>query len=147
MDLDLVSRRLAELALNADGILRADPFTPLSITEPHFYVGEYTVEYDQTYGGLMDVLLTCRLMVSRSDDEAGQALLKSFVKRSGPSSIKAALEAGRGAPGEAALGGACDDIQVTGVRANRLYTVGTGTYVGAEWTIRVIGTDSEEETP
>lgn len=144
MDLDLISERLAALALNVNGIIRSDGYLPDSISEPHFYVAEVTIQYDQTYGGQMDVQLLCRVLVGRSDDRAGQELLKGFMRRTGPTSVKAALEAGRGEPGEPALGGACDDFHVTGVRAHRLYTVGTSTYVGAEWPVHVIGTDSEE---
>jgi hypothetical protein len=67
------------------------------------------------------------------------------MRRSGPSSIKAVLETGRGEPGVLALGGACDDFQVKGVQAHRIYRVGEASYYGAQWTVRVIGTDSEGE--
>lgn len=145
MDLELVSQRLAVLGKNAEGIRAADAFVPDSVTVPHFYVGEVRLDYDQTYGGLMDVQFICVVLTATTDDRAGQKSLKSFMKRSGPTSIKAALEAGRGEPGEAALDGACDDLHVKGVQAHRIYRVGDANYYGAQWTVRVIGTDSEEE--
>lgn len=145
MNLDLVSEKLAALGMNAEGILRADPFVPDSVSVPNFYVGEVRLDYDQTFGGLMDVRFICVVVTSAAADRAGQSRLKSFMKRTGPSSIKAALEAGRGEPGEPALDGACDDFHVTGVQAHRIYRIGDASYYGAQWTVRVIGTDSEEE--
>jgi hypothetical protein len=145
MDLNLVSDRLAVLALNTQGILRADGFVPASVSEPHFYVGEITLQYDQTFGGMGDVVLLCRVLACRADDEAGQRLLKDFMRPTGPTSLKAALEAGRGEPGEMALDGACDDFHVLRVQNHRQYTVGSNTYIGAEWPVHVIGTESEEE--
>jgi hypothetical protein len=147
VDLELVSQKLAALGETVEGIIRADAFVPDSVTAPHFYVGEVRLDYDQTYGGLEDVLFLCVVLTSTTDDKAGQDKLKSFMKRSGPSSVKAALEAGRGEPGELALDGACDDLHVKGVQAHRIYRVGEASYYGAQWTVRVIGTESEEETP
>lgn len=142
MDLDLVRERLAALGLTVEGILRADPYSPDSISEPHLYVGEMLIQYDQTFGGLMDVEFTVRVLASHADDEAGQSLLNTFVRPTGPTSVKAALEGTPGVP--QTLGGACDDLHVPRMQGHRLYKVGEHVYLGAEWPVRVIGTESEE---
>jgi hypothetical protein len=60
-------------------------------------------------------------MVSRADDLSGQATLDALLSGSGPASLKAAIEAARGAPGQAAPGGAADDLQVVRAQSYRLY--------------------------
>lgn len=129
--------RLALAVEPVEGIMRADAFVPDSATEPHFYAGEITELFDQTFGGMVDVEVICRLLVARSDDDNRQAQLKRYMARTGPTSIKAAIEA------DPTLGGACHDLHIKRVQGHRLYKVGESTYYGAEWPVRVIGTDSE----
>ena len=142
MELNLISERLAALALTVEGINRADGFVPDSVTTPHFYVGEIGIDYDQTFHGqaapgMSDVQVACRVLSSTTDDKAGQNLLKTFMSDFGPASVKAVLE---GTPGVAqTLGGACDDLHVRRVQNHRIYRVGEGSYFGAEWVVRVIG--------
>ncbi|WFF07253.1 hypothetical protein O7622_01230 [Micromonospora sp. WMMD1076] len=138
MDFVLVSQRLALAGAEVAGIVRADPMVPDSISEPHLYVGEWTINYDQTYGGLVDAEVIVRVLTSRADDMAGQERLKDFMRRTGPTSVKARFEA------DPTLGGACQDLHVRQFRGHRQYQVGEKRYYGGEWPVRVIGIDSEE---
>lgn len=117
-------------------------YTPDSVTEPHFFVGEFSAEYDKTYGRMDEVEYTCRVLVGRGDDRAAQELLDALLSRDGAASLKAAIEAARGAPGEAALGGLADDLHVTRMQGYRWYEHAGIQYVGAELMVRVIGDGS-----
>lgn len=118
-------------------------YTPDSVAEPHFFVGEYGQTYDQTYGRGQDELeFTCRVLVGRADDVSSQKLLDAMLSGSGPASLKRAIEAARGAPGTLALGGAADDLHVVRVQGYRWYEHAGTHYVGAELIIRVIGEGS-----
>ncbi|MER8042712.1 hypothetical protein [Streptomyces sp. NPDC094032] len=113
---------------------------PDAITAPHFFCAEYSVEFDKAMrGGLDEAELTCRVLVGRPDDRAGQEILDALLDGSGPSSLKQAIEAARGAPGEYALGGLADDLRVTRIQGYRWYEHQGTQYVGAELMIRIIG--------
>ncbi|MFG2699533.1 hypothetical protein [Streptomyces sp. NPDC048386] len=125
-----------------DGIgkLTCTGYTPDSIVAPHFFVAEYTQDYDKAFGRSKDELeFTSRVLVSRSDDQASQRILDAMLSGSGTASLKVAIEAARGAPGEYALGGLADDLHVTRVQGYRWYEHEGAQYVGAELIIRVIG--------
>lgn len=118
-------------------------YTPDGITEPHFFVAEYTQEYDKAMRRSKDELeFTSRVLVGRADDKASQELLDAMLSGSGTASLKAAIEAARGAPGELALGGLADDLHVVRVQGYRWYEHEGTQYVGAELIIRVIGDGS-----
>lgn len=120
--------------------LTCSGFVPDSIAEPHFFVAEYTQEYDRAFRRALDELeFTARVLVGRADDRASQVLLDSMLSGSGTASLKQAIEAARGAPGEAALGGLADDLHVVRVQGYRWYEHAGVQYVGAELIIRVIG--------
>lgn len=115
-------------------------YVPDSVTEPHFFVGEVEVTFDKAYGRQLDVLeFTCRVLVGRADDRSSQQILDALLSGSGPSSLKAAIEAARGAPGEHALDGAADDLHLMRVQGYRWYEHNGTQYVGAELIIKVIG--------
>jgi len=123
--------------------LTATGYVPDAITEPHFFVGEVEVTYDRAMGRGLDQLdLTCRALVGRQDDRASQKILDALLSGSGPASLKAAIEAARGAPGQMALGGLADDMHVMRVQGYRWYEHQGTTYVGAELAIKVIGSGS-----
>jgi hypothetical protein len=125
------------------GKLTCTGYTPDAITEPHFFVGEVSVTFDQTMKrGLDELEITCRTLVGRGDDKAAQKVLDALLSGSGPASLKAAIEAARGAPGELALGGLAHDLHVVRVQGYRWYEHQGTTYVGAELIIRVIGEGS-----
>lgn len=116
---------------------------PDSVTVPQFFPADVEVDYDTAYGrGQDDLTITCRILVSRADDRRGQAILDALLSGSGTASLKVAIEAARGAPGEAALGGLADDLQVKRVQGYRLYEHAGTQYLGAEITVRVIGPGS-----
>jgi hypothetical protein len=140
VDLELVCTGLAD-AVRAYGIagLTCLDYVPDRVSPPTFYTAEVEIDYNGTFRGDPDVRVTCRVLTSRSNDQSGQALLKRYMASSGANSIKAALESGSGAPGQAALNGACDDLHVRRLQGHRLYTVGENSYFGAEWIVHVFG--------
>lgn len=142
MDIALVRTRLAEAVSTITG-LKTFSYVPDSMPEPAFMVGEVEIEFDRTFGrGQDEMTVTCRVLVSRADDRSGQSKLDGYLAGSGLLSIKAALEAARGAPGSPALGGACDDFRVERVLGYQVYTVGDARYYGADFIVRVIGSGS-----
>ncbi|MGW4040880.1 hypothetical protein ACWEIM_32170 [Streptomyces sp. NPDC004778] len=115
-------------------------YVPDAVTAPHFFCGEYTVDYDKAMGRGLDVVeLTCRVLVGRADDRAGQRTLDALLAGSGPSSLKTTIEAARGAPGEYALGGLAHDLHVMRMQGYRWYEHAGTDYVGAELIIKIIG--------
>lgn len=140
MDISKIRRGIADAVGSAIPSLNTYGYCPDAPAEPAFYAGETEIHFDLTFGrGLDEVIVTCRLLVSRADDESGQAALDAYLSGSGPDSIKAALLAARGEPGQAALGGLCHDLHLTRIQGHRLYQVGEVQYYGAELTVRVIG--------
>ncbi|MFG2056689.1 hypothetical protein ACGFI9_21965 [Micromonospora sp. NPDC048930] len=136
MDLDLLCERLAAAAAGVEGILSAESIVPDAVTVPCFYAGEITEEFDQSFGGMVVVEVVCRVLAT--NNEGGQAELRTFMRRRGPTSVKAAIEA------DPTLGGVCDDLHVRRIQGHRLYRVAEVNYPGAEWVVRIIGTDSQE---
>jgi hypothetical protein len=122
------------------GALTCTGYTPDAVTEPHFFVGEVEVAFDKAMGRALDELtITCRALVGRGDDRAAQKVLDGLLSGAGPASLKQAIEAARGAPGQAALGGLADDLHLQRVQGYRWYEHAGTQYVGAELIIRVIG--------
>jgi hypothetical protein len=122
------------------GKLVCTGYLPDSITTPCFYVGEVDVNFDQTMGrGTDELMVTARVLASRSDDRSAQRLLDMLISGAGPASLKQAIEVARGAPGELALGGLADDLHVVRVQSYRWFEHAGSTFIGAEYTIRVIG--------
>lgn len=139
MDIAAVRAGLAAAAATITG-LTTYAYVPDSVTEPCFYPGGYEVDFDRAFvRGLDEVNFTCYILVSRADDATGQARLDAFLKGSGATSLKAALEAARGAPGQLALSGAADDLHVTRVEGYGQYTIGDTVYYGAKLLVTVIG--------
>lgn len=125
------------------GKLTATGFVPDAVLAPHFFTAEYSVEYDKAFGRRLDeVEITCRVLVGRADDAASQRTLDALLSGSGTASLKQAIEAARGAPGEAALGGLADDLHVMRVQGYRWYEHANVEYVGAELVVKVIGDGS-----
>lgn len=122
------------------GKLTATGYVPDAVTAPHFFVGEYTQTFDRAMHRATDELeFTCRVLVSRADDAAGQRALDAMLSGSGPASLKEAIEAARGGPGEYALGGLADDLHVMRVQGYRWYEHNGVDFIGAELVIKVIG--------
>lgn len=145
MDITAVRQALAKAAESlilpvGVGSLTTTWYLPDGITEPHFFIAEYDQEFDKTFGrGLDEIEFTARLLIGRADEAAAQEVLDAILSGGGPASLKTALEAARGEPGEMALGGLADDFHVVRTRGNRWYEHNGTNYVGAEIIIRVIG--------
>lgn len=145
MDPSVVRTKIAEAASavvmpTGAPALTCTGYTPDGVTAPHFFVGEYTQEFDKTYRRGTDALeFTARVLVGRADDKSAQEILDALLSGSGASSLKAAIEAARGAPGQLALDGAADDLHVRRVQGYRWYEHNGTQYVGAELIIHVIG--------
>lgn len=115
-------------------------YVPDAVTAPHFFVAEYEQVYDRAMNrGLDELTFTTRVLVGRADDRSAQQTLDAMLSGSGPASLKQAIEAARGAPGDYALGGLAHDLHVMRVQGYRWYEHAGSTYVGAELMIKVIG--------
>lgn len=146
MDISVVKARLATAAATVDadegaGQLVAYGYTPDNPEIPCFYAGETTFQHNVTFAGDVDrVEITCRVLTSSDEDLTGQRLLDRYLRRTGGMSVRAALLAARGAPGQLALAGACSDFNIERIQGYRLYRIGEGrTYFGAEIIVMAIG--------
>jgi hypothetical protein len=116
-------------------------FAPSKPSVPCFYVGEVSIDPNNTFGAGCDVAeVTCRVLVSSAEDADGQKLLDQYLSRTGDHSVRAALLEARGEPGVAALNGAADDLKIVRIDGYRMLTdPGNDTYYGADITVQVIG--------
>lgn len=124
------------LAVNADAItgLTCYGYVPDSISEPAFFVAEVDIDFTGAMARGMDTLMiTCRVLVSRAEDWASQALLDGYLSGSGVTSLKAAIES------DTTLGGECDDLMVMRTQGYRFYEHSSAQYVGAELVVKVVG--------
>lgn len=139
MDIIRAFAGLADAARTGRPELTAYDYVPDAVEAPAFYPADVDINYLPDFSGDGDLTVVCRVLTSRTEDRAGQHQLLRYMQPAGPWSIKQALEVARGAPGEYALGGACDDFVVQSLRGHRIYTVGSTPYYGAEWRVRLIG--------
>lgn len=141
MDYSLVKQELAA-AVAAANIPNLDAYSYLP-SMPHlpcFVATEVSINPNTTFGGCDTAEITCSIFVSGADDLDGQRLLDQLISRDGAYSIRAALLAARGAPGEAALNGAADDLSIERIDGYGLINAGDNNlYYGANITVRVIG--------
>lgn len=122
------------------GKLTCFGYVPDSIVAPCFFVGEVDVNFDQTMGrGTDELLFTCRVLAGRADDRSAQRILDALLSGAGEASLKQAIEAARGGPGEMALGGLADDLHLQRVQGYRWYEHQGSSFVGAELAVKVIG--------
>ena len=107
------------------------------VETPSAQVGEVEIEYDKTMGrGVDELTFKIRVYASKADDRSGQDKLDGYLKGSGATSVKAAIE------GDRTLGGAAQTLRVTGVSGYGVYEVAGTQYVGAEFTVTVWATGS-----
>nr|WP_203689081.1 hypothetical protein [Streptomyces sp. SID12488] len=122
------------------GKLTSTGYVPDSVVVPCFFVAEVDINFDKTMGrGTDELMFTCRVLAGRADDRSSQRVLDALLSGAGVASLKQALEAARGAPGELALGGAADDLHLERVQGYRWYEHQGSSYVGAELAVKVIG--------
>ncbi|MEU1602685.1 hypothetical protein [Micromonospora matsumotoense] len=138
MNISEVRQELANAAAAVPGLIGYG-YSPDSITVPCFVPTEVELEVNQSFGGYDKATITCHVLVSATDDKFGQKQLDELLSRTGPRSVRAALNAARGAPGEYALNGAADDFTVTRIQGYRRYVFGDTSYFGAEIVIEVLG--------
>ena len=145
LDIDAVYQGLAA-AINGAAIqgttrqVTATAFSPDLPEPPHFFCAEFDGTYDRTFGGQMELVVTARLMLSRADDDGESGQREAFrLASAGADTIREAINEARGAPGEDALDGACDDLYLRRVTGPRLYDYGDDNFYGLEFTIFVMG--------
>ncbi len=145
MRLDLVKEALrAAVDLAAIPGLQAYAYVPAEPHAPCFYPGEAVINpngaFGPTDGGYDTADITCRLLVSAAEDADGQLLLDKLLSRTGDYSVRAAIHAARGEPGETALSGTADDVWVTRIDGYRMVPGPNETpWYGANLTVRVLG--------
>jgi len=141
---DAIAAAASAIVLPAGvGKLKCTGYVPDAVLAPCFFVGEVEVTFDKAMGRKLDELLfTCRVLAGRQDDQTSQRVVDALLSGAGPASLKQAIEAARGAPGELALGGLADDLHLQRVAGYRWFEHGSTTYVGAELVIKVIGDGS-----
>lgn len=125
--------------LVGDTALTATAFAPDALVVPHFFGAEFIGQYHKSYGGLLNIQMTWRLMVSRGDDRSGQEAAWDLASSTGDGTLLDAIEGARGAPGQKALSGAADDIVLQRVSGPRLFVFGTTEYYGLEFGLYVTG--------
>jgi hypothetical protein len=122
-----------------DGI-QVSPWLLANPTPPAAHVFPAQLSYHQAFGNGMETWeFTLQVFVSENAGDIGsQQILDRYLSRTGPSSIKAALE------DDLTLGGVISDLTVTQSSGYRQYmTQGRANVLGAEWTINVIPADEE----
>lgn len=142
MQISQVRRELAEAVKSANiPRLACYGYIPSAPTVPAFVVGAVQIEPNNTFGGCDTAEITCTVVTSLADDQDGQALLDDLLSRDGATSIRQALLAARGEPGEYALNGAADDLSIVRIDGYRQITWSddASTYYGADITVRVLG--------
>lgn len=137
MRLDRICELIADAARAVPG-LTSTAYVPDAVAEPHFFVAEPIVDYDRTFGRTAELEITCRLLLSRTDDEASQRLLRRYLSTGTPESLKDAIEAARGGPGQPALDGEADDLWVRRVERPRWYDHAGTQYLGVDISIKVV---------
>ena len=115
---------------------------PNTMETPCLCIGEVQITPSRTMGnqagpGMEEMVITISIFTSTVEDESGQRILDALIGRKGP--VRAAIWAMRGAAGQAALGGACDDLYLFDISGYGMISVGdNGTLYGATLSVRAI---------
>lgn len=131
-DVTAVRKGLATAADTITG-LRALHYPPGVVNVPLFFVGSVAWDLDDGGPELADTLtVTCRLLASAAASERdGYELLDGYMAPSGPTSVRAALEADR------TLGGVCLTLRCAVWTRPGVWSHGAVQYIGAELQIEV----------
>lgn len=119
-------------ALAAIPDLNTYPVVPDAAATPAAYVEPSTEpfwEYDQDFDGSEDFHLLVTVLTSRVDANAGQEAVDAYVSRTGPESVKAAVEA------DPTLGGLVSDCHVTAARDYGILTLQGIDYYGCRFSL------------
>lgn len=132
-DLSVIREALARNLAAIPGLAQS-PYLLSSPTPPAAEIQPDEVIYDQAMRrGLDRWRLTVRVFVGFTSDIGAQKRLDRMLATTGVESIKAALES------DPTLGGAVDDLRVTGCSGYRLFSRDGGQSVlGAEWQVEVL---------
>lgn len=106
--------------------LQSYGYIPESIDPPCCYPADTDGTYHEDTQGSAGLVVTLRILTSRSEDRAGQELLDDYLNSSGATSVPAAIES--------LVAGAT----VSGFSGYRLFEIATQPYYGAELTVVVI---------
>ena len=98
---------------------------------------EVTLEDDTEYltmgRATIEWKFLVRAYVGMAVEQQAQVLLDLLMESAGASSVRAAIESDK------TLGGAAQDVAVSGMRAPRIYSrAGGPEYLGAEWAVDVL---------
>lgn len=141
MNVKSIKKGIAAAAAEVDG-LTTYAFSPPRIEPPSFFCGEVDIDYHETYGGDVSMVIMGYLMTSTAEDEAGQELLDRYLSIGHAGSVVDAIE---GTPGNPqTLGGVCDDLVIMKATGYRQYQVGEKNYYGVKLPIQVIGARAQE---
>jgi hypothetical protein len=126
----------AGLAANLGAIpdLQVSPYFIANPTFPSAYVRAGPTVFDKTIDGVSyDLVLFVRVLVAAFDDIGPRVNLDEYLPANGPRSIKEAIEA------DSTLGGACDDLVVTGSEGEQQYIFDDRpSALGAEWRVEIV---------
>jgi len=115
---------------------------PNDMEVPCVCVGEVQITPSRTMGnvngpGMEEMVFTVSVFTSTVEDDSGQRVLDALISRNGV--VRKSLWRMRGAAGQAALGGACDDLFVFDISGYGMISVGdNGTLYGANLSVRAI---------
>lgn len=114
---------------------------PGSMEFPCLCIGEVQITPNGTFGGassgMETMVVTVSVFTSNADDRDGQRVLDALLGRKGV--VRSTLWAMRGAPGQAALGGAADDLTLFDISGYGMISIGeSGSAYGATLSVRVI---------
>lgn len=115
-------------------------YMPDSVEVPCVFPEGVKVGFDKTMArGTDELTVRLRLLCARTDDREGQHMIYGYLDGAGTGSVKARLEAARGAPGTAALSGACDDLHVTEISEATWIEHEGEKYIGVDFTVYIVG--------
>ncbi len=115
-------------------------YVPSRIIAPAWIVEQKdSIDPHMTHGNRFRVKFVGTVVVPWVDPREAQMNLAKLRSQTGASSIFAALEAAKGLSGQLALSGAADDLNVESIGEPGKQTIGDTDYLGAEFTIEVIG--------
>lgn len=115
---------------------------PNTMHYPCICVGEVQISPAQTMGnssgpGMESMVVTVSVFAGAQEDESGQRILDALLGRK--NKLRKAIWDMRGLPGQAALGGAADDIHLFDISGYGMIVIGdNSTAYGANLSIRVI---------
>jgi hypothetical protein len=115
---------------------------PNTMHYPCICVGEVQVSPSQTMGdqngpGMESMVVTVSVFAGAQEDESGQRILDALLGRD--NKLRQAIWDMRGLPGQAALGGAADDVHLFDISGYGMIVIGdNSTAYGANLSIRVI---------